>query len=102
MSTAISLFKGHAIDMDAIFTAEIFEAFKPDPSVYRRALRYLGVQPQEAAMVASHPYDLEAAGAVGMGTVFVRRPLEYGDPVLAHEMPADSVGQRVRSIGEIA
>ena len=102
MSTAISLFKGHAIDMDAIFTAEIFEAFKPDPTVYRRALRYLGVQPHEAAMVASHPYDLESAGAVGMGTVFVRRPLEYGDPVLAHEMPGDSVGQRVRSIGEIA
>ena len=102
MSTAISLFKVQAIDMDAIFTAEMFEAFKPDPTVYRRALRYLGVRPHEAAMVASHPYDLRAAGALGMGTVFVSRPLEYGDPALAHEMPVDSVSQHVRSIDEIA
>lgn len=101
MSTAIWLFKRLAIDMDAIFTAELFEAFKPDPSVYLRALRYLGVRPGEAAMVASHPYDLYAAGSVGMGTVFVSRPLEYGDAALAHEMPDDAVTQHVRSIAEI-
>lgn len=101
MSTAISLFKSLAIEMDAIFTAEIFGAFKPDPQVYLRALQYLGVRPAEAAMVASHPYDLEAAGALGLGTVFVSRPLEYGDPTLAHEMPIGSVTQRVDAIGEI-
>lgn len=101
MSTAISLFKGLAIDMDAIFTAELFGAFKPDPQVYLRAAQYLGVRPAEAAMVASHPYDLEAAHALGLGTVFVSRPLEYGDPALAHEMPMSSVTQHVDAIGEI-
>ena len=29
------------------------------------------------------------------------RPLEYGDPALAHEMAAESVTQYVRAIGEI-
>lgn len=102
MSTAIALFKGLGIDMDAIFTAEMFGAFKPDPRVYRRALTYLGVRPEEAAMVASHPYDLEAAESQGLGTIFVSRPLEYGDPALAHEIAAGSVTQYVRAIGEIA
>jgi len=101
MSTAISLFKGLCIDMDAIFTAELVGAFKPDPAVYQQALRYLGLAPHEAAMVACHPYDLEAAGSLGLGTIFVSRPLEYGDPALAHEMAIESVSQRVRSIGEI-
>ena len=100
-STLISLFKNHAIDVDTIFTAEMFGAFKPDPQVYLGALRYLDVRPEEAAMVASHPYDLEAAGALGLGTIFVSRPDEYGDPALAHRIAADSVSQHVDSIGEI-
>ena len=101
MSTAIALFMRTDIGMDAIFTAELFGAFKPDPRVYLGALDYLGVRPQEAAMVASHPDDLEAAAALGLGTIFVSRPLEYGDPALAHEMAAGSVTQYVRAIGEI-
>jgi 2-haloacid dehalogenase len=101
MSTAIALFKGLGIGMDAIFTAEMFGAFKPDPRVYQRALAYLGVRPEEAAMVASHPYDLEAADSQGLGTIFISRPLEYGDPALAHDVAAGSVTQYIRAIGEI-
>jgi 2-haloacid dehalogenase len=101
MSTMISLFKRLAIEIDAIFTAEMVGAFKPDPKTYLRALQYLGVAPHEAAMVAAHPYDLEAAGALGMGTVFLHRPHEYGDPELAHEMAAGQVDQRVGSVADI-
>ena len=101
MSTAIGWFKGFDIGMDAIFTAEMFGAFKPEPRVYRQALDYLGVPAEAAAMVASHPYDLKAAGALGLGTIFVSRPMEYGDPALAPEMGLGSVSQQVRSIGDI-
>lgn len=101
MSTAIGWFKGFDIGMDAIFTAEMFGVFKPEPRVYQRALDYLGVRAGDAAMVASHPYDLKAAGALGLGTIFVHRPLEYGNPAFAHEMAPGSVTQYVRSIGEI-
>lgn len=101
MNTMIALFKRLDIGMDAIFTAELIGAFKPEPVIYLRALRYLGVAPHEAAMVAAHPYDLEAAAALGLGTVFVSRPMEYGDPALAHDVPAASVGQVVTSVGDI-
>ena len=101
MSTAIGWFKGLGIGMDAVFTAEMFGAFKPEPRVYQQALKYLGVRPADAAMVASHPYDLQAAAALGLGTIFVSRPLEYGDPALAHDVAVGSVTQYVRSIGEI-
>lgn len=101
MSTVISLFKCHDVGMDAIFTAELFGAFKPDPRAYQGALRYLGLRAAEVAMVASHPYDLAAAAAQGLGTVFVHRPLEYGDPDLGHRMAAASVSQYVEAIDEI-
>lgn len=101
MSTMISLFKRLAIDMDAIFTAEMIGAFKPAPTTYLRALQYLGVAPREAAMVAAHPYDLEAAKALGMGTVFLHRPFEYGDPRLAHDMAPEQVDQYVDSVADI-
>ncbi|GAS98227.1 haloacid dehalogenase, type II [Mycolicibacterium canariasense] len=101
MSTMITLFKRLAIDMDAIFTAEMVGAFKPDPRTYLRALQYLDIAPGEAAMVAAHPYDLEAAGSLGMGTIFLHRPFEYGDPGLAHEMAPGRVDQYVASVAEI-
>jgi 2-haloacid dehalogenase len=52
-------------------------------------------------MVACHPYDLEAADSLGLGTTIVSRPLGYGDPALAHEMALERVSQHVRTIGEI-
>ncbi|SKF64740.1 haloacid dehalogenase type II [Mycobacteroides abscessus] len=102
MATMVNLFKRLDISWDAIFTAEIFGRFKPDPSVYRGALRYLGVEPREAAMVAAHPYDLRAARQLGMGTIFVSRPHEYGDPALAHTDPDEEFDQRVTAIGELS
>lgn len=102
MATMVNLFKRLGISWDAVLTAEVFGGFKPDPMVYRRALRYLGVEPHEAAMVAAHPYDLRAAQEIGMGTVFVSRPYEYGDPALAHDDPDREFDQRVTDIGAIA
>ncbi|AMT71465.1 haloacid dehalogenase type II [Mycobacteroides immunogenum] len=102
MATMVNVFKRLGISWDAILTAEVFGRFKPDPLVYRGALRYLNVQPHEAAMVAAHPYDLRAAREIGMGTVFVSRPHEYGDPVLAHTDADEEFDQRVADIGEIA
>ncbi len=78
MSTMVHLFKTERLEWDAVLTAEVFGAFKPEPLVYERTCRYLGVEPARAAMVASHPYDLRAARKVGMNTVFVYRPQEFG------------------------
>ncbi|SHY83341.1 haloacid dehalogenase, type II [Mycobacteroides abscessus subsp. abscessus] len=53
-------------------------------------------------MVAAHPYDLRAARQLGMGTIFVSRPHEYGDPALAHTDPDEEFDQRVTAIGELS
>jgi 2-haloacid dehalogenase len=55
------------------------QAYKPDPRVYRAALRELGFEPHEVMMVAAHLYDLEGASAVGLRTAFVPRPGEGSD-----------------------
>lgn len=101
MQTMVHLFKKLGIDWDAVMSAEIFGSFKPDPTVYLKAVRYLGVEVDEAAMVASHPYDLRAAGALGLGTIFVSRPMEYGAAELAYDDTEDEFDQRVSNIADI-
>ncbi|NKY88145.1 haloacid dehalogenase type II [Nocardia veterana] len=62
----------------AVFAAEMAGVFKPDPAIYAMATRYLGLEPARIMMVASHKYDIRAAGALGFRTAFVARPLEFG------------------------
>ncbi len=100
MSTMVQLFKTEQLEWDAVLTAELFGAFKPEPLVYERTCRYLGVEPGKAAMVGSHPDDLRAAREVGLNTVFVYRPLEFGrleDAVDEH----DEFDHRVEDIREL-
>ncbi|MEU5843735.1 haloacid dehalogenase type II [Rhodococcus sp. NPDC047139] len=78
MATMVNLFRNQQLEADAILTAELFGAFKPELFLYERTCRYLGVEPARAAMVASHPYDLRAAREAGLNTVFMYRPLESG------------------------
>lgn len=47
---------------------------KPHPSIFRSALRLLGVAPEEALMVGDNfAHDVEGARAVGMQAVWLRR-----------------------------
>jgi 2-haloacid dehalogenase len=64
--------------VDVLLSAQLAGSYKPDPEVYRTALRLLDCPPAEAGMVAAHPSDLRAAAAVGLRPIFVRRPLEWG------------------------
>lgn len=101
MATVIGLAKQLDLRFDAHFPAELFGRFKPDPQVYLGALDFLGVAPERAALVACHPYDLDAAAALGLGTVFVTRPDEYGDPALAHSAPPGHYTQVVTGIDQV-
>ena len=53
--------KRNEMVFDLLLTADIVGAYKPDPLMYKTALKVLGLQPGEVAMVASHTYDLRAA-----------------------------------------
>ena len=55
-------------------SAELVKAFKPDAAVYLLALRLLDVSPEQAMMVAAHPWDLRAAAEHGIATAFINRP----------------------------
>ena len=49
-----------------------------DLLLHPQLLDLLGLDPNQALMVAAHNGDLEAAADVGLRTAFVRRPTEYG------------------------
>jgi 2-haloacid dehalogenase len=74
----VNLSKRAGLPWDAIFAAEMAGVFKPNPAIYRMAATYLGLEPLEIMMVASHKYDIGAAGQLGFQTAFVARPLELG------------------------
>ena len=63
---------------DCIITADLFRVYKPAPAFYRGAVELLALRPEEAMLVAAHPYDLAAARGHGLRTAFVPRPLEFG------------------------
>ncbi|KAH6609493.1 haloacid dehalogenase [Trichoderma cornu-damae] len=56
-----------------IFSAETFKVYKPDPATYLGAVRALGLQPEEVALVATHLGDLHAARGCGLRTIYVER-----------------------------
>ena len=101
MATMVTLFKDLGIGWDAVLTAEVFGAFKPAPELYTRTCRYLGVPPERAAMVASHPYDLRAAREQGMNTVFVYRPDEFGRLDDAVDDAAGEFDYRITGLHEL-
>lgn len=78
VSAVVNISKRAGLPWDAIFAAEMAGVFKPDPAIYRLAATYLGLEPAEIMMVASHKYDIRAAGRLGFATAFVARPLEFG------------------------
>ena len=63
---------------DLILGAELAQAYKPDPKTYLTGAELLGLYPDQVMMVAAHQGDLLAAGAQGLRTAFVPRPMEFG------------------------
>lgn len=61
---------------DCVLSAELFRAYKPDPSAYLGAVDLLGLEPAQVMMVAAHQNDLRAARAQGLKAAFVPRPFE--------------------------
>ena len=82
------LLKFADLRVDALLSAQLAASYKPDARVYLTALHLLECQPHEAGMVAAHPSDLDAAAALGLRPIFIRRPLEWGPGVPPAEPPA--------------
>lgn len=84
----VDLAKHGGLPWDAIFSAEHFGRYKPDPQTYLGTCRQLGLPPAAVMMCAAHNDDLRAARAAGLATGFFARPTEYG-PGQANDMQAE-------------
>lgn len=71
--------KRNGLAWDAVLSCEGFGIYKLLPEAYRKAAAFLQLEPEECCMVACHPFDLDAAKAVGFRTALVRRRQEWGD-----------------------
>ncbi|MHC8407033.1 haloacid dehalogenase type II [Pseudomonas sp. TMB3-21] len=74
----LNLAKFGGLPWDVILGAEIAGTYKPQPQTYLKSAKAVGLAPAQIAMVAAHNSDLAAARAIGLKTVFVRRPTEHG------------------------
>ncbi len=100
------LLKFADLRVDALLSAQLAAGYKPDARVYLTALHLLECQPHEAGMVAAHASDLEAAAALGLRPIFIRRPLEWGPgvppadpPTLAGLLEADGLTHLAEALG---
>ena len=68
--------KAAGVQWDGILSCEFLGYYKPSLQSYRKAVRLLGLKPEEAMMVAAHEGDLAAAREAGMHTALVKVPEE--------------------------
>ncbi|KAJ7616080.1 haloacid dehalogenase [Roridomyces roridus] len=80
---------------DTVFSAELFQSFKPNPKVYLGAAAHLSLPPENCAMVAAHIYDLRAAAALGFKTVYIRRAGEGGPDIKMEDIKSKADGGEV-------
>ena len=62
------------VQWDGILSCEFLGYYKPSKQAYLKAVRLLGLNPEEAMMAAAHEGDLAAAQATGMRTAYVNVP----------------------------
>ncbi len=74
----VNMAKHTGLPWDTVFSAELFNHYKPDPEVYLGAARLLGLEPAQVMLVAAHVSDLRAAAGCGLRIAYVDRPLERG------------------------
>ncbi len=83
--------------VDFIIVSGEFGVQKPDPAIFREALRIGGAQPDEAIYIGdSEMYDVAGARAAGITVVWVNRD---GEPWTG---AGDPPTNEIRNIGEIA
>ena len=58
VSLLIDLARYGGLPWNAIFSAELFEHYKPDPETYLSPVQFFDLTPPEVMMVAAHPGDL--------------------------------------------
>jgi len=88
------------VRFDALITAEDAKAYKPNPEIFRYALKILNCPPQEVLHVAfGSDYDLSPAGSAGFRLAFLNRS-SAPPPPLPLEAELTSLEDLVRVLGD--
>ncbi len=58
---------------ECLLTVEDAGRWKPAPEAYAYALQQCGVEPEDAMLVAVHPWDIDGASRAGLATAWVNR-----------------------------
>lgn len=70
--------KHGGLPWDCILSAEVFQAYKPDPKTYLGVAELFDVPPEAVTLVAAHQDDLAAARMCGLQTAYIERAHEFG------------------------
>lgn len=70
--------KRAGLPWDAVLSAEVFRAYKPDARTYLGVAQVFDVAPHDVMMVVAHQDDLDAARAHGLQTAYIERVAEFG------------------------
>ena len=81
--------------IDEIVSVEEVGVFKPHPSVYQRAVERVGVAAERIAFQSANAWDIHAASAFGMRTVWCNR---RGQP---RERLPGAPDREVRTLAEL-
>lgn len=79
---------------DALFDVTGPRRWKPHPDAYRYAVEHAGVRPDQAMLVAVHPWDVDGAQRAGLAGAWLRRgattyPSSLTEPTLVAEDVTD-------------
>ena len=72
----LDIVQSSGLPFHTLFSSELLGMTKPNPEIYRKALKLMKLLPEECIMVAAHAYDLRAAKNVGLKTVYIQRTTE--------------------------
>jgi len=98
----VDMAKFAELPWDAVLSADLFQRYKPDPTVYLGAAELLARPTSVLMLVAAHNYDLAAARSHGYRTAFVARPTEYGPRQKKDFGPEDAWDYATTSLEELA
>lgn len=85
--------------VDQILSVDDVKLSKPRPEVYLYAVQQASVQPSEAMLVATHPWDVNGAKAAGLLGGYVCRGRPYPDTVMrAPDVEGDTLAEVARAI----
>jgi len=83
---------------DSVTTSEAVRSYKPDPGIYRSALKALKARPSESLFVSDAALDLHGAASLGIAAAWIRRSLL---PDLAKPPPSTLVLSRIQDVDRI-